>query len=398
MKAVLEEESQTSSEHQHHSVLRKMPLKKQDDKKKTTEEKSKGVEKTDQENPSLKKQDDKKKTTEEKLKGGEIKDKENPKSAFAVAMKIRKEKSITDGKLQAPRLINGKLVDSKGYRILKDQVQDLSKLTQEEITDILYENVIYNRDDIIAINKPYGLASQGGTDVHLSVTHLLKPLAKKIDTDLETLHIVHRLDQETTGVMLLAKTPQIASLLKSAFKNREVQKVYWTIVRGVPNPKEGRIVIPMVEGSVDGKRRMVLRPDTAENEDVKLVMKKSSIETHEAITNYKILKSKNTTALLECRPETGVKHQIRVHLAWGLGTPILGDHKYTYINKIVPQKLTSEMLQRLGIRQSKARYVPMHLHAKSILIPEFMNGQNLSVSCRLPPHFEENMKRLKLKP
>ncbi|KAJ8312677.1 hypothetical protein KUTeg_010050 [Tegillarca granosa] len=202
-----------------------------------------------------------------------------------------------DGKLQAPRLIN---------------------------------------DDIIAINKPYGLASQ-------------------------------------------VKSCKVANLSPFFLNLR-------------------RIVIPMVEGSVDGKRRMVLRPDTAENEDVKLVMKKSSIETHEAITNYKILKSKNTTALLECRPETGVKHQIRVHLAWGLGTPILGDHKYTYINKIVPQKLTSEMLQRLGIRQSKARYVPMHLHAKSILIPEFMNGQNLSVSCRLPPHFEENMKRLKLKP
>lgn len=284
-------------------------------------------------------------------------------------------------------------MDSKGFRILKDQVNDLSNLTTYEIANHLKSRILYNKNDLLVINKPYGLPSHGGPGINVSIGKTLSELAKKIHHSGE-IHLIHRLDKETTGVIVLAKTDKMAHTLKDMFQKRQVLKTYWALTKGIPNHPQGVIDIPIAEGSVNGKHRMVLNPEY--NEEM-YAMKKIHVKSHQAITHYQVLSSSCNCALLECKTETGIKHQVRVHLASGLNTPILGDHKYSHLTKLVPQRLFPEILERLHIRQSKVRHVPMHLHSMSVILPEVINGQNLIFKAPLPYHFRKNMKSLKFR-
>ena len=248
---------------------------------------------------------------------------------------------------------------------------------------------------MLAFYKPYGLPSHGGPGVHHSIGKLLPKLAKKINSNLHNLYLVHRLDKETTGVMVVSKSEEMSWKLHNMFKKRQVTKKYWVLTKGVPQLSEGVIDIPMGETEVGRYHRMTLRPDYTN--DTKLYMTTANkVKKQEAVTNYRVLGSKSSVALVECIPESGVKHQIRCHLAFGLNTPILGDHKYSHVSKIAPQKLYPEILQRLGIRQATVRYVPMHLHAKALIFPELFNGRNVFISARLPKYFIQNMKWLGL--
>lgn len=111
----------------------------------------------------------------------------------------------------------------------------------------------------------------------------------------------------------------------------------------------------------------------------------------------KVRKCSAGAALVELEPETGVRHQLRVHLSEALSCPILGDHKYSHNDKYAPQKLPQTMLDLLAVRQSKVRNIPMHLHATSIVIPGFgEEGQELIISSPLPKFFRYTMKKLKL--
>ncbi|KAL3857482.1 hypothetical protein ACJMK2_012150 [Sinanodonta woodiana] len=315
-------------------------------------------------------------------------------SAHDVAMEIRNK--LQKNTQLNPSAKNMYSLDSKGFRILKGQVRDLNNMPSSEVLELLYRSIIYNENDIVAINKPYGLPSHGGPGVQISVGQLLPSLAEKLDRKLETLHLIHRLDKEATGVMLLARTPEMAWRINGAFRHREVIKKYWAITKNVPKPSEGIINIPMAEGTVQGKTRMVLRPDYGDQREL-LKMKKNYQPKYEAVTRYRVRDDHGSAALVECMPETGIKHQIRVHLAFGLNTPILGDHKYSHFDKLAPQKLPPDILHRLKVQQSKVRYVPMHLHALSVMIPEFLGGKNFYVSATLPMHFVRNLSSLKLK-
>lgn len=308
----------------------------------------------------------------------------NHQNAFEVSQKIRCEMK---------RENKGSLMDSKGFRILKDQVNDLSNLTTYEIANHLKSKILYNKNDLLVINKPYGLPSHGGPGINVSIGKTLSELAKKIRHSGE-IHLIHRLDKETTGVIVLAKTDKMAHTLKDMFQKRQVLKTYWALTKGIPNVPQGVIDIPIAEGSVNGKHRMVLKPEY--NEEM-YAMKKIHVKSHEAITHYQVLSSSCNCALLECKTETGIKHQVRVHLAFGLNIPILGDHKYSHLTKMAPQRLFPEILERLHIRQSKVRHVPMHLHAMSVILPEVINGQNLIFKAPLPYYFRKNMKSLKFR-
>jgi len=345
-----------------------------------------------------------------------IADIKNPATAYDMAVKLRVEKrhklatmstDTTEHKTETkpgtlpPRLTkwSGR-TDSKGFRILENQVADLSHFTQDDLVSILKDSVLYEDDKLFVIDKPYGLPSHGGPGVHHSVGRLLEPLASRIDRSgqLRTLHLVHRLDKETTGVMVLAKSLCAAELLLAMFKKRQVIKHYWVLTKGIPNPPQGVIDIPIGEGIVDNKYRMQLKPlHTSEGRE-SLRPPALGNNCSEAVTNYRVLSSYGSAALVECTPETGVKHQIRCHLAFGLNTPIIGDHKYSHYSRMAPQKLHPEILQLLGVRQAKVRHIPMHLHAKAIVLPEWIDGRNLFLSARLPKHFIQNMKWLKLKP
>lgn len=308
--------------------------------------------------------------------------------AYELAMKIRKEYQLKS-KSNLRGAFDPKEYDSDGFKILRNQVPHLEQAPSVDVVTVLRESIIYNNNDIVAISKPYGLPSQGGPGIMNCVASLVDRIIPRTN-----LYPVHGLDKDSTGVMLLAKTEEMASRLKECFIKRNVQKRYLVITKDIPEMPSGEIDIPIVNGKVGDRDRKCLRPYYSP--ELKPVLK-SRKGGAQAITRYRVLDTGPKCALLECMPLTGKTHQIRVHLSFGLNCPVLGDHKYAHLNKIAPMRLHPEMLKLLKIQQPKARYVPMHLHARSIVIPEFFNGKNLYISAPLPPHFLRNMQDLKMK-
>ncbi|ESN96051.1 hypothetical protein HELRODRAFT_107293 [Helobdella robusta] len=333
---------------------------------------------------------------------------ENPVTAYDALVKMKierkkqKEEKMNEDDLVTPSRAKNWTgpVDSKGFKILKDQVKrDVQHMIDSDLVSMLCDSILFENEQVIIIDKPYGLPTHGGPGVDKSVSSLLDIMANRREKFLKSYKLVHRLDKETTGVMVLAKTEQVADILMGMFKKRQVIKTYWLITRGVPKPPQGQIDIPLAEGTVGNRYRMELRPRYSD--EMKLLKKSApnfdKDDVKEAITNYRVLDSSDSCALVECTPESGVKHQIRCHMAFALNTPILGDPKYSHFSKIAPQKLPPSMLEKLGIRQAKVRHLAMHLHARSLVLPEFLpNGNNLFVSARLPQFFVQNMKWLKL--
>ncbi|XP_047549852.1 pseudouridylate synthase RPUSD4, mitochondrial isoform X3 [Lutra lutra] len=142
--------------------------------------------------------------------------------------------------------------------------------------------------------------------------------------------------------------------------------------------------------------RMTLSPGFR-MEDGKMVRARSNRKAHTAVTQYQVLSSTLSAALVELQPITGVKHQLRVHLSFGLDCPILGDHKYSDWNKLAPQKLSLGTLKKLGLHQAKARHIPLHLHARQLILPALgSRKEELSLVCEPPRFFVRSLQRLDL--
>ena len=268
-------------------------------------------------------------------------------------------------------------LDSQGFNSFVDYVPDLKFLRRDELIWMLKKRIIFNDCGIIAINKPHGLITQGQMTTEKNENSIRDPnlpdllpdfsallmQRKIIEPDAKTgkapkLHIVHRLDRESTGVLLLAKDGKTAASLSEMFAKGRAEKQYYCITRGLPDGREGIINIPIEVGTIEGKERMVLRPEL--REELRRIASPSRDGKH-AVTYYKVRSENGNAALLEVVPETGVKHQIRVHLGFGIRCPILGDHKYTYLDKLVPQKLPNDMLKNLNVRPPKVRNIPPSL-------------------------------------
>ncbi|XP_077493906.1 uncharacterized protein LOC144104646 [Amblyomma americanum] len=299
--------------------------------------------------------------------------------------------------LRKPESASLKL-DSKGFLILKSEVRpNLHTMLRSEAVDMLRKRVLYDANDLLILDKPYGMICHGpaeGVPDACVLSRLLPDLSSALyhGEDIK-LHTVHRLDRDVTGVLVLAKTQRMADVLQTLFEEHNIIKTYHAITFGVPDRLDSTIDMPLAEGSVGSCKRMVICPKL-DPEFERLVPKFK--KTYEAITKYRVLSSHGRAAYIEVKPVTGVKHQIRVHLGFGLRCPILGDHKYSHLRYMGPQRLSGDMLTRLNVRQPKARHIPMHLHALSILIPEILDGRNLTVRAHLPHHFVKNLKRLNL--
>lgn len=164
--------------------------------------------------------------------------------------------------------------------------------------------IMYEDADLLVLNKPPGIAVQGGTNQRKSLDAMLIAFYEDCKP-----RIVHRLDLETSGVLVFAKTLPMARWLTNAFKERLVEKVYWALVCGVPQQKEGVVFLPLTK--------------TLERVQVDLQ------EGLKATTAYRVIEALGKRiAWLELTPETGRTHQLRVHCAEGLHTPIMGDGKY----------------------------------------------------------------------
>uniref|UniRef100_A0A8D0G1I1 Pseudouridylate synthase RPUSD4, mitochondrial n=1 Tax=Sphenodon punctatus TaxID=8508 RepID=A0A8D0G1I1_SPHPU len=321
-------------------------------------------------------------------------------SAEQLAQKLRAEKQA-----QLPPPPQQKVPKNpvlKRVQELTQYTQQLQQVHPNVLAKALKRGILYQNEEIVVINKPYGIPVHGGPGVKNCITDVLPVLAKMLDgMKTDPLHLCHRLDKETTGVMVLARNAEIAHQIQQLFKMRQVEKKYWVISVEVPDPLEGVVEIPIVEKEVQSHQshlKMTLAPNyRMSSEDGKLIKVRRNQDAYAAVTRYRVLSSSSSCSLLELSPVTGVKHQLRVHMAYGLGCPILGDHKYAHWSKLAPQKLPAIVLRRLGLEQPKARHLPLHLHACKLTLPAGIGMQKeLQLQCKLPHFFVRSLERLKL--
>jgi 23S rRNA pseudouridine955/2504/2580 synthase len=220
--------------------------------------------------------------------------------------------------------------------------------------------VLYRDELVMALNKPHGLPVQGGPGITRHLDGMLDALRFGAP---DRPRLVHRLDRDTSGLLLLARTPGAAAKLAAAFRGRDVEKTYWAVVVGVPDPPAGRVDRPLARiGGPRGERTAMAGP-----EDPKAA---------HAITEYATLDTVGKKfALVALSPHTGRTHQLRVHMA-SLGTPILGDGKY-------------------GVEKSRVDgYAEaLHLHARALRFPHPAGGM-LSLQADLPAHMRETFRAL----
>lgn len=218
----------------------------------------------------------------------------------------------------------------------------------------LRRRVLYQDEWVIALNKPAGLAVQGGSGTEKHLDAMLDALRFEAT---ERPRLVHRLDRDTSGVLLLARTARAARALADAFREKTALKLYWAVTVGVPQRDLGTINLALAK--LAGPRGERVAADKEEG--------------RRAVTRYRVVDAAGRKAAwLALLPETGRTHQLRVHCV-ALGTPILGDFKYGGAGAVLPG--------------GEARPV-LHLHARAIRMPHPKGGV-VEVKAPLPRHLQE---------
>ena len=235
--------------------------------------------------------------------------------------------------------------------------------------------VIYKDDHVIALNKPPGLPTQGGSKQTRHVDGFAEALKFGYD---EKPRLVHRLDKDTSGVLVLARTRMAAKSLTEAFRHRNTEKIYWALVAGVPIPKLGSVKYGLVKAGGHGKR--------GDNEKMVCVHPRDVDKTpnaKRAHTDYTVLTSlADRTAWVAMTPVTGRTHQLRAHMA-EIGHPIIGDGKYgTQAQENLGDGWGASMGEEIGRK--------LHLHARSLRIEHPETGKELWLKASLPPHMENS--------
>jgi 23S rRNA pseudouridine955/2504/2580 synthase len=226
--------------------------------------------------------------------------------------------------------------------------------------------VLYRDEHLLVLDKPSGLPTQGGPGIS---RHLDGMLASLATSPADRPRLVHRLDRDTSGVLVVARTPGVAARLAAAFRSRAVEKTYWAVVVGRPVPVEGRIEVPLARHDpFPGGARVA----PAEEWDT---------DVAHAITEYRTLEhAGRRLAWLELRPLTGRTHQLRVHCV-AISAPILGDSAYGE-----PREAGNTALVE-GFSDT------LHLHARRLVLPHPAGG-TLTVEAALPPHMATTFRDL----
>ncbi len=224
--------------------------------------------------------------------------------------------------------------------------------------DAIERMILYEDDQVLVLNKPFGLAVQGGTGTKKHIDGMLEGMADRFGG--ERPRLVHRLDRDTSGVLLVAKTREAAARLGRTFQTRSAAKTYWALVKGVPKPPQGKIEAALVKASgPDGDKVRKARPG---EQDVAM----------HATTHYSIIdRAARKASWVSLKPVTGRQHQLRAHMHL-IGHPIVGDNKYEGDVDMPAENMEKKL----------------HLHARRLIIPHPKTGREIDVTAPLPPHMQ----------
>jgi 23S rRNA pseudouridine955/2504/2580 synthase len=270
-------------------------------------------------------------------------------------LRINGKRATPGDRIEAGQTIQFPPADAMPARTARPE-RKREPLTDEE-AELVREMVIYEDPSAFVLNKPPGLATQGGTKTHHHLDRLLDGLA---DDSASRPKLVHRLDKDTSGALLVAKTARSAGHFAKSFSGRTARKVYWALIVGVPSLEEGLIDAPLAKQPGTGGEKMHVD------------------EEHglPARTRWRVIdRAGNRAAWVELQPLTGRTHQLRAHMA-AIGHPIVGDAKYGG-----PEAFLTGGISR-----------KLHLHARRIRI-DSPDGV-IDVTAELPPHIAESLATL----
>ncbi|HTK85391.1 MAG TPA: RluA family pseudouridine synthase [Patescibacteria group bacterium] len=279
------------------------------------------------------------------------------------AIRVDGKKAQTDSRLLAGQEIRLPPLEDRPER----QKTGSGHVARTNDPDYIRKMVIYDDGDVVALNKPGDIASQGGGGVERHIDGLLEHLQDKKG---RRPRLIHRLDRETSGVLLCARSSEAVRRLGASFRDRYAQKIYWAVVVPAPDEQEGTINAPLVKATGAQKDRMVV---DEEHEDSKIAM-----------TDFMVLeRAGKKAAFVAFMPRTGRTHQIRVHAADVLGCPILGDTKYG-----------GSKARLTGLDLSPR----LHLHARRLVLRHPLKKEMLDITAPLSPEMAKTLKTLGFDP
>jgi 23S rRNA pseudouridine955/2504/2580 synthase len=281
---------------------------------------------------------------------------------------IRKGEVRVNGKRADPkdRLETGQQVRIPPLKLNQPKPASRLSAEDEETRAFLQSITLHEDDDVLVLNKPMGLAVQGGSGTTRHLDGMLEVL-RQPGVDGQRPRLVHRLDKDTAGCLLVARTRFAAAALAKTFRSRSARKIYWALTAGVPKPRQGRI------------STFLAKEEREEDSFMRIAQHGEEGASH-AVTYYAVVEtSASTLAWISLKPVTGRTHQLRAHMAH-IGHPIVGDPKYFRI----------ENWQLPGGLQNR-----LHLLARRIVIPH-PRGGTVDVTAPLPPHMQQSWNLLGL--
>ncbi|WP_424361919.1 RluA family pseudouridine synthase [Methylocystis parvus] len=287
----------------------------------------------------------------------------------------RKGEVRVDGKRveTSTRLEEGQKVRVPPLKIEAPAAPAVRRASPED-AQALANMTLFEDKDLMVLNKPYGLATQGGSGQKRHIDGMLEALAKGDSRPV----LVHRLDRDTSGVLLIAKSRRMAADLGEIFRSRQAKKIYWSLVEGVPKPAQGRISLYLAKGAGMEKTR-----GGGRDLEKMRVARHGDEDAQHSLTYYAIVdKVAPKCAWLSMKPLTGRTHQLRAH-AEAIGHPIFGDPKYGH-------RPEDEVRRRDPLRaMPDGLDYKLHLLARRLVLPHPKGGV-LDVTAPLPDHMQRS--------